>query len=240
MRTIIVMMLTLSMVVISNQSMAQQPLVMGYLRDSMTMYPIAGGTITNWNTKKKTLTDGNGYFKIEAKNNELLYAQAPQYAYDTLRTSILLNDTVTIFLSSTGDVLPVVTISTGYTKYQLDSLSRIRSFLQARGNTLTTVSRPNTSGFGVALNLDRIFKDKYKNKKRQEELFERTERFAYVEYRFPARLVAYYTGLKGDALRDFVFRYTPSYEWLRRHPSNEEVLWYINDKLKEFRKNARP
>jgi hypothetical protein len=205
----------------------------------MTLYPIAGGTITNWNTKKKITTDGNGFFRIEAKDGDLIYAQASRYAYDTLRTSLLFNDTITIYLAPTGDVLPVVTVTSGYTKYQLDSISRIRTFLEARGTALNTVSRSNSSGFGIGLNLDRVFKDKYKNRKRQEELFEKTERFNYVEYRFPANLVAYYTGLKGEALREFIYQYTPSYEWLRQHPTNEEVMWYINDKLKEYRRKKQ-
>lgn len=220
----------------ANNLVAQTKVIIGYLRDSMTLYPIAGGTITNWNSRKTITSDGNGFFRIEAKDNELIYAQATRYAYDTLRASVLFNDTITIYLSPTGDVLPVVTVTSGYTKYQLDSMSRIRSFLEARGTALHTVSKPNTSGFGVGLNLDRVFKEKYKNRKRQEELFERTERLAYIEYRFPAQLIAYYTGLKGEALRDFIHNYAPSYEWLREHPTNDEAMWYINDKLKEYTK----
>jgi hypothetical protein len=41
--------------------------------------------------------------------------------------------------------------------------------------------------------------------------------------------------LKGDDLRAFLTRYTPSYEWLRAHTSNDEILFYINDKLKLFK-----
>jgi len=227
---------TLFILIVSSIKVEAQQPILGYLRDSITLFPISGGTITNWNTKKKVQTDGNGFFRVEAKSNDLIYAQAARYTYDTLRASILFNDTITIYLSPTGDVLPVVIVTSGYTKYQLDSLGRIRSFLLARGTPLNTVSRSNSSGFGIGLNLDRVFKDKYKDRKKQEELFERTERFNYIEYRFSAQMVAYYTGLKGDALRDFIYQYTPGYEWLRQYPTNEEVLWYINDKLKEYKK----
>ena len=48
-------------------------------------------------------------------------------------------------------------------------------------------------------------------------------------------MVAQYTGLKGDALRDFMYRYTPSYQWLREHPTNEEVVYYISEKLKLYK-----
>jgi len=225
---------------LSKETDAQPPALMGYLRDSMTLFPIPGGTITNWNNKKKVQTDANGFFRIEAKANDLIYAQADKYHYDTVRTSVLFNDTITIYLPPTGDLLPTVTVTAGYTKYQLDSINRIRTFLETRGHPLNSVSRSNTMGFGIGINLDRLFKDKYKNRKKEEELFERTERFLYVEYRFSPRLVAYYTGLKGEALRDFIYRYTPTYGWLRQHPTNEEVMWYINDKLKEYRKKKSP
>lgn len=223
----------------STQCIAQQPAIQGYLRDSLTHFPIAGGTLTNWNTKNKVQTDRNGYFRLEAGQNDLIYAQATSYQFDTLRTSLLFNDTITIYLSPSGDLLPTVTIKTGYSKYQLDSMDRIRTFLKARGHPLNSVSRSNSMGFGIGLNLDRFTKDKYKNRKKAEDLFERTERFAYIEYRFSVHLVAYYTGLKGEALRDFIHQYTPGYQWLREHPSNEEVMWYINDKLKEYKKKKQ-
>lgn len=223
----------------AKKAAAQEPAVIGYLRDSITLFPISGGTITNWNTKKKVHTDGNGFFRIEAKANDLLYAQADKYYYDTLRVSALFTDTIPLYLSPSGEILPTVTITAGYTKYQMDSIGRIRTFLETRGHPLNSVSRSNSMGFGVGLNLDRLFKNKYKNQKKQEELFERTERFLYIEYRFSAQLVAYYTGLKGEALREFIYQYTPGYEWLRQHPTNEEVMWYINDKLKEYRKKKQ-
>ena len=35
-------------------------------------------------------------------------------------------------------------------------------------------------------------------------------------------------------------RYTPTYEWLRQHTTNDEVLFYINDKLKLFKASKAP
>jgi hypothetical protein len=58
------------------------------------------------------------------------------------------------------------------------------------------------------------------------------EKSAYVNYRFSPYTVAYYTGLKGEKLLAFLHKYTPTYEWLRQHPTQEDVLLYINEKLK--------
>ncbi len=58
---------------------------------------------------------------------------------------------------------------------------------------------------------------------------------AYIDYRFSPHVVAYYTGLKGDELRNFLRFYTPDYTWLRQHLSDEDVLYYLNDKLKIYK-----
>jgi hypothetical protein len=104
---------------------------------------------------------------------------------------------------------------------------------------VSTVSSTNNGAFGVGLNLDKLFKKKYKDQKKSEKLFVSTEEQAYVNYRFSSQMVADYTGLKDEPLRDFLYRYTPSYKWLRQHPSDDEVLYYINDKIKEYRGSKR-
>jgi hypothetical protein len=48
--------------------------------------------------------------------------------------------------------------------------------------------------------------------------------------------VGTYTGLKGDSLNTFINKYSPDYDWLRKHTSDEDVFYYINDKLKDFYK----
>jgi hypothetical protein len=119
----------------------------------------------------------------------------------------------------------------------MDSLERRRDFEASRGRPLNTVDRSSQKPyFGLTINLDRLFKHKYKNKKKDEESFSRLEQNAYINYRFSAQLVAYYTGLKGDALVRFMQLYTPSYEWLRAHLAKEQLLDYLSEKLVLYRK----
>jgi hypothetical protein len=220
---------------ITKNANSQQRWISGYLRDSSTHFPIAKGMISNPANKKKVETDINGLFRIRVSPNDLLYVFASSYRYDTLRYSILYGDTLTIFLAPMGNVLANVTVQSQYNKYQLDSMNRRFTFEQMRGQTLNTVASNRSSGFGLTFNLDRFTKKKYRNKKKEEKLFEKTEQMAYINYRFPPQLVASYTGLKGDSLRNFLYRYTPDHKWLRQHPSNDDVFYYINDKLKEYR-----
>ena len=220
---------------IADNAYSQQRWISGYLRDSSTHFPIVKGTISNPVTRKKIETDANGFFRVRVSPDDLLYAFADTYRYDTLRYSILYGDTLTIYLVPLGNVLGNVTVRSQYTKYQLDSMERKATFDLMRGQTLNAIASNRSSGFGLTFNLDRFTKKKYRNKKKEEKLFEKTEERAYVNYRFSPPVVASYTGLKGDSLRHFIYRFTPSYEWLRQHPSNDDVLYYINEKLKEYK-----
>ena len=219
--------------------MAQQRLLSGYLKDSITQLPIGGGTLSNPATKKKVQTDVNGFFRLLVSPGDLLYALAPHYNYDTLRYSPLFRDTVTIYLSPVN-VMEAVTIEAGYQKYRMDSLERRRDFEASRGHTLNAVDRSSVkSYFGLTINLDRLFKRKYRNKNADEKSFASGEQQAYVRYRFPPQTVAFYTGLKGEALVKFMQLYTPSYEWLRAHLAKEQVVDYLSEKLVLYRKQLQ-
>lgn len=216
-----------------NKADAQQ-LVVGYVRDSLTHFPVSNVTVVNESSRKKIQSDAKGFFYLHANPGDLLQLSAKNYHIDTIRYYSVFADTIHIFLRSIGEMLEMVTVAARYSEYQLDSMKRRSDFEEMRGTTLNTVSRPST-GFGLSLNLDRIFKKKYNDRKKEDELFKKSEKVAYVQYRFSSHMVAFYTGLKADALRDFMYRYTPSYEWLRRHTSQEEVVYYISENLKQYK-----
>jgi hypothetical protein len=216
----------------------QSTYVNGYLRDSMTHLPISGGVINNPAANSRITTDYRGFFRILAAPGNKIYASAPNYRYDTITFQLLYIDTVSIFLSPTGALLPGVTVTSKYNKYQLDSIRRLAEFTEARGHLVPTFGR-RTEGFGLIINLDRTFKKKYRDKASAERLFRRLEEQAYIDYRFSPHLLTYYTGLKGQQLRTFLLRYTPSYIWLRQHPTNDEVLYYLNEKIKEYRQSLK-
>jgi hypothetical protein len=208
--------------------------VSGWLKDSITHFPISNGTLLNEKSRAVFTTDNKGLFTMKLSPGNMLLASAPGYRSDTLRYSFLSTDTITIYLSPIGDILPNVTVSARYNKYQLDSIERRSTFDLMRGNAIPTVSRNRHEGFGLVLNLDRLAKRKYKDKRKQEKSFENTEQFAYSNYRYPPAMVAFYTGLRGDTLRQFMYENTPSYQWLRQHLTNEEVIYYISDRLKLY------
>jgi hypothetical protein len=217
---------------------AQTGIIKGYLRDSITHYPIPNGTIINQQTQKKATTNDKGFFFLEATSGNRLYIQAPDYDFDTLDYAPFFADTLTLYLSPSGSILPGVTVRASYTKYQLDSMQRREDFDAIRGNISKTINDPPTTGVGVNIGLDKAWSKKEKQKVKAEKQFQKTEEQRYVDYRFSPQMVSYYTGLKADALRDYMHRYTPSYDWLRKHTAQQDVLLYINDKLKLFKKGS--
>ena len=227
--------LLLCSAVFATAAFAQQRILSGYLKDSLTHLPIPGGTISNPEQKRKVQTGTDGFFRLPASPGDLLYILAPHYQYDTLRYSWLFQDTITLYLSL-SNLLENVTVETGYKKYQLDSAERRREFEANRGHALNAIDRsPHKPYFGLTINLDRLFKRKYRHKQQNEQVFQKVEEHQYVNLRFSPQLVAFYTGLKGEALLQFMNRYTPSYQWLREHPSREQLIDYISKKLKEDR-----
>lgn len=208
----------------------------GYLRDSVTKEPIVLASVTNLNTQKTVMTSARGRFKIELKENQVLSFAAVGYYFDTIHyeNTYLAQDTLELELSPLTHSLANVTVTArGMSRYQLDSMERRKEFLQDIVNyTIPTISQAN-SGAGIALNLDRFSKHE-KNKRKAFSFFESNEKEAYINYRFPASLVTKFSGLKDEALQQFMQQYRPSVEWLRKNKTEEDIKYYINDKLKLF------
>ena len=207
-----------------------------HLKDRFSQQSIANGEIRS--TLTKAITDSNGFFRIQVKEGDIISAKKFGYRFDTVHFSFqTIDSSLIIYMDPLGRVLKTVTVSTTYSAYQVDSMRRRMAFDEARSKT-TLISTDAHPGFGLVLNLDRLTKTKDKLVKKQRQLFEKTEQWAYIRYRFPDSLVQSYTGLTGDSLHLFMNRYTPSYEWLRAHPTKLELVYYINDKMKIFRKEV--
>lgn len=230
--------LLLYILFLSSMAMAQkQNRIMGILQDSATKERIVLASVTNLNTNKTVMTSNEGIFKIELAENQILSFAAVGYHFDTIayHKKKLLKDTLYLFLSPLVHSLGNVTVrAKGMSAYQVDSMERRIDFLQNIVNyTIPTFALSN-SGAGVGISLDRYSK-KEKNKRKAFAFFETNEKEAYINYRFPPSMVTKYSGLKNEALQLFMQLHRPNYEWLRRNKSEEDIKYYINEKLKSFK-----
>jgi len=221
--------------IILSISVNAQKLVWGYLRDSATREPIPLASVKNLNTGQTVMTNHEGRFRINLSKNQYLGFAAVDYHFDTVQYSNKrqLQDTLQLVLRPLAHNIGNVTVySKGMNRYQLDSVERRNEFLKDVGHVQPVMAQPQF-GAGVAISLDR-FSKKEKSKRKSYDFYEENEKEEYINYRFPASVVTEFTGLKGEQLQDFMQRYRPAYEWLRQHPSEEDIKYYLNDKLKLY------
>lgn len=222
-------------IILSISVNAQNKTVYGYLRDSATGLPIPLASVKNLSTGQTVMTNHDGRFRINLSKNQYLGFAAIDYHFDTIQYNAKrqLQDTLQLVLRSLAHNLGNVTVTArGMNRYQLDSIERRNEFLKDVGHVQPVMAQPQY-GFGVAVSLDRLSK-KEKNKRKAFDFYDENEKEEYINYRFPPPLVAEYTGLKGEQLQDFMQKYRPEYEWLRKHPSEEDIKYYLNDKLKLY------
>jgi hypothetical protein len=227
--------LLLSGLGITVSSYAQRKIMIhGYVLDSVRYSPINNVTVLNTNTNHSVKTNSKGIFTITVGLNDVLYITADGYHFDTIRYHMMMRDTLYIYLALLPHVLPGVTVTAkGYTQYQLDSIKRNDDFRAAMGNPPKAVADNANSGAGVGISLD-YFSKREKDKRKAYKNYTAHEEEMYVRSRFSPEIVQSYTGLTGEALQHFMTLYTPDYEWLRAHTSDEDILYYLNDKLKLF------
>ncbi len=225
---------------IFNSFAQQKNIVWGYLKDSLTKEPIVLASVTNINRKHTMMTSNKGRFKIELHENEVLSVAAVGYYFDTIQfhKAFFHKDTLMIYLAPLYTLVGNVTVTShSINIYSRDSTQRRHEFLQDISDyTIPAVSGAN-SGAGIAVNIDR-FSKREKNKRKSLAFFETAEREAYIDYRIPASIVVKYTGLKDEALQTFMQLHRPSYDWLRKHGTEEDVKYFINEQLKIFNKKG--
>jgi uncharacterized protein YxeA len=212
---------------------AQKKKVWGYVIDSATKSPIEYASITNITKNFTANTNTKGRFSIDVVEGNVLSIASINHYFDTLFVTqkYLTTDTIFVYLKAITQNLKDVTVTAVLNRYQNDSTQRRKLFLQDVGaNKIPTISNSN-SGAGMGINIDR-FSKREKNKRRAFELFEAMEEEQYINYRFSPQFVIRYTTLRGDSLLNFMQVHRPTYKWLRKHTSEEDVKYYINEKLK--------
>ena len=219
--------------------MAQKKSLQGVITDKSNQQPVRNASIRNVISGNTIISKNDGSFIADVSQGNILAFSANGYYTDTITITdkLLLSGKLTVQLNPLPSTLENVTVTSSYNYYQNDSLERRKYFLQTVGeNKINALGHPSSDkDFGVAINLDH-FKKTEKNKRRARSLFDITEEEAYINYRWNEAVVGKYTGFTNDELTSFIQKSRPSYTWLRKHTSEEDLLYYINSQLKKMRK----
>lgn len=222
----------------TSASFGQTKYFYGKLIDSLTLLPVQSAQVENGVTSETDFTNDRGLFLIKASKGDSLIIRRIGYFNETYvitgRSAAI--DTLEIFLRPKTKILQSVTVSAySYADYREDSILRRQTFGEDIGYAHPLIDNSN-SGAGFGISLDRIFGKQQRNKKRAYKLFLQNEEQEYRDFRFNPILVHTYTGLRGEALQQFINRYQPSYLWLRQHTKPDDVMYYINSVLKNQKK----
>lgn len=218
----------------------QKNILVGVIKDSVTNTIIEFASISNLNKKNTVVSNTKGIFKINIALNHLLSIAAVGYNFDTIRVTeeLLKLDTLYIVMHPLSKRLADVTVTTTtkFNQYQRDSIERRKDFFSNKSDVKIPVASLANSGIGLGINLDHFY-NREKRKRSAIDLFNSMENESYTNYRFTPILVNKYTQLEGEKLVEFMQKYRPSDPWLRNHTTEEDILYYINDKLKSYNKN---
>jgi hypothetical protein len=210
-----------------------QSTVKGKIYDAKTDSTIAAVNVFNINTKQSAHSDISGSYSITATEDDQLVFSIVGYRPDTVTvvySMLLAQHDVT--LRNEIITLKNVTVTSSY---QGDSLAR-RNYYDNMYK-LPNITGHNTPqyGFGISLSPFSHFSQEAKQKRQLKKRLIKEEEEYYVERSFPKQWVASMTGLRGDSLIRFMMLYRPSYSFCRKS-SREQMLIYVSEKLKEFKK----
>ena len=181
------------------------------------------------------LADSAGYYHIHAKGNHTISFSFLGYYTKTyvvpLRLIHIIHD---IELIPGIRTLTEVQIN-ALTLYQRDSLDRLETFkhyldqpktyfIEPQTHSVYDIPNPNyNDAFGISLNPFTFFSKKNREKRKFSKMYPEFERQAFINSRYTPRLVHQLTGLTGDSLALFLYKFRPSYEFAR--VSTDLVFW---------------
>lgn len=221
--------------IISAPISAQQTL-QGKIYDRITDSALAGINVFNRTNRSFSVSAKDGSYSIAASEGDKVMFTASGFKTDSvIVTFSQLLTQYDVSLSARYVSLSGITLNSSY---QADSLERrniYRYYFDSLKN-ITGGNRP-TDGVGISISPLSYFSSKAKRQRELRKRLLKEERDSYIDRSFPAEWVERLISLHGDSLRLFMYRYRPSYDFCRK-TDRADMIVYISDKLKEFRKPA--
>jgi len=229
--------LLLAFMAFSFTGFAQQQLYGRIIKKgSREMLP--GVNVRNASQDKYNQSDMGGNFKIPAATGDTLVFSSAGYRPDTVIVAPYMFDESFLVPLTANIVALAGVVVDEMTNYEQDSLKRREAYgfiFDRNPVKLMNKKQPGDApGFSFSP-ISRLSSGE-KQKRRFEKKLEEQEEEYYIDARFSPGHVSQLTGLKGDSLHNFMLRYRPSYHFCRSAGS-KDILLYINDKLKEYKKS---
>jgi signal peptidase I len=227
------------LVLLSIPAVAQQVLT-GKVRQKNTDAILASVTVVNHSQKKYNVSDAGGNYRIIANPGDTITFSSAGYHADTtyvVAGDLTDKDGYIVHLEPNLVELPKVLVGQ-LSNYQLDSIQRSEdnAWLDKTHKVKLAGDQTPTDGVGIGFSPISYFSTEQRNLRQERQEVKEEEKDFYIDSRFPPSYVSMVTGLKGDSLQVFMVTYRPTYKFCRG-ATNEDILLYINEKLKLFHKS---
>jgi len=194
-------------------------------------------SVINRTQKKTNISDAGGNFKIIAKPGDTITFTSAGYKPDTVFVSAwMFEEKGGYLVALEPNLVELPTVRVDETSnYQKDSIKRKEEYAWVYPVHRRRLIGSETVQDGVGISISPIdyFGARETQRRRLRKRLKQEEIDYYIDFRFPSTYVSRVTGLHGDSLRLFLYRYRPSYSFCRK-ASNEDILLYINEKLKIY------
>lgn len=228
---------SLSILVLLSTPAVSQQVLTGKIRQKSTNAILASVTVINHTQNKYNVSDAGGNYRILASPGDTITFSSAGYHADTayvVTSELEDKDGYAVYLDPNLVELPSVLVGQ-LSNYQLDSIQRKEDYawLDQTHRVRLAGDQTPTDGVGIGFSPVTYFSSEQKDLRQLRQRVKSEEKDFYIDSRFPSSYVSMVTGLKGDSLQLFMVTYRPSYKFCRS-ASNEDILLYINEKLKLF------
>ena len=226
------------LVLLSTPAVSQQVLT-GKVRQKTTDAILSSVTVVNHTQGKHNISDAGGNYRIMANPGDTITFSSAGYHADTtyvVTSELEDKEGYIVYLEPNLVELPSVLVGQ-LSNYQLDSMQRKEDYawLDQTHKVRLAGDQTPTDGVGIGFSPVSYFSPEEKNLRQLRQRVKSEEKDFYIDSRFPSSYVSMVTGLKGDSLQLFMVTYRPTYKFCRG-ATNEDILLYINEKLKLFQK----
>jgi len=217
---------------------SQEKTVNGIVFDTDSKLRIASVNIHNITQGISQFNNLKGEYKIPAKAGDILVFTRQQYHPDTLKISD--NGSQAVYMSRLAIQLKLVTVHDSLLTPEQRLANTKRDYTKIYGS-LGYKDFLSTSSGGAGLSIDALynaFSRSGRNASRLQEIIQRDYQQNVIDFRFNSNLVARITGLKGDKLNSFMYRYRPGYYTITT-ASDYEFISMIKLNLRRYLRNPR-
>lgn len=203
---------------------AQDRPATGRVYELDTRRPLAGITVNNPGLGRVTTTDSTGFFRLPARNGNLLIFSGPGFRTDTIL--VIDHSEREVFMRPLEHLLKEVLINSAPI-----SLGEFRD-PEYHGQTVVYQrDKDDNPVGGLVFRISYWNKDSRKERRAMKRLAQAETAFQ-IDALFTPEHIGRYVPLKGEELQNFIGLYRPSVAVYRSASFN--LLVYLNEKYKEF------